>query len=161
MSKGYDLDDSKLSSSELKNKYQGEVLERKAIDFCNLKIQEQKDTLITSITGEETEASKKKDEAPQHVMAILRVKMFLASLSEIGKKEEWLTITEYHSFKYFMKLSVEGKSQYHNDLQKYHDEEMKKNKKEPPKPNDQVFGSPPTDQGGFPDFDDPAKWEKQ
>jgi hypothetical protein len=127
-----------------------------------LKIEAQKDILFSSLIGKKSNVLQQKDDAATSTMAVAFVQYMLNNLDKIGKKEAWLNRTEYHSFKIFMKLSVKGKTQYHNELQKYHDTEMGKHKQPPLTLTEPVKASSPEPhvQGGCPDFNDPKKWEK-
>ena len=160
MSKGYDIGDNKLTSSELSGKYKGDVLDQKGIAFCGLKLSDQKDMLYTSITGVETGISKAMEDSSRHLMAEQRVIFFFKILETVNKKEEWIKSASNVGFKKFKKLPILEKEKYHNALSNFVDKEMEKHK-QPSKPNEQVTASSPTPaQEGCHDFDDSNRWEK-
>ena len=94
ISSGHDAGDEKLPSDALEGKYQGKVLEEKSRNFAKLKIEEQKDILLSGITGDVTGKAKQIKDAPAHVLIITKVRFFLGKLQEIGKFDEWINTIE-------------------------------------------------------------------
>ena len=160
LSKGYDIEDNKLTSSELRGKYKGDVLDQKGNAFCNLKLSDQKDMLFTAITGKSTDISKAMKDSSRHLMAEQRVIFFLNVLESVDKKEEWIKSASNFDFKKFRKLPILEKEKYHNALSNFVDKEMEK-QKQPSQKKDRVSASSPyPDSGGCPDFNNPGKWKK-
>lgn len=162
LSKGYDAEDSKETGSQLSKKYTPDILEQKGINFRNLKLSEQKDILYTSLTGVETDSVKKRKDGLSQTVIIHAVFFLLKTLDSIGKRDEWTEKSDYHTFKFFKTLSLDNKTVYHNELVKFHDDELRKIKQPPNPSKTQVLASSPEPAlGGCPNFDDKSKWEKQ
>ena len=159
--KGFDADDNKLTQGELQSKYQGKTLEAKAQYFNSLKIREQQYLLYAALTGKETEDSKKITDTAKHQLVIARILFFGEELEKLGKYEEW--VKRSAPFDVFVRLPLKEKGKYHNAMQAFHDKERSKIENKPPS-TEPVLDSSPTAHtslgGGFPDLDDPTKFEK-
>lgn len=154
ISSGHDAGDEKLPSDALEGKYQGKVLEEKSRNFAKLKIEEQKDILLSGITGDVTGKAKQIKDAPAHVLIITKVRFFLGKLQEIGKFDEWINRSPW---KMFIRLPLEEKEKYHNALIAFHDQCKRDGQ---PSSAGHSMDSSPYDQGeGCPDFEDKSKWE--
>ena len=67
---GYDSEDSNIGSEDLRNKYPGGILEKKARSFKALSVEDQRSLLHNSVTGETTEKVKRiKDSAEETAVA--------------------------------------------------------------------------------------------
>lgn len=160
LSKGYDVEDTKATGSQLGKKYTPDILEQKGINFRNLKLSEQKDILFTSLTGKETEVVRKRREGLSKTVVMHAVFLLLKTLQSIDKLDDWTNKSDYHSFKFFKKLSLKNMEVYHNELVKFHDEQLRKQSPNPSTPQVSALSPEPVIRG-LPNFDDSTKWEKQ
>ena len=151
-----------MTSHDLKNKYQGSILEEKAKTFRKLSIKDQKELVYTGITGEETGVARKVREAPFVQAVIMSVQHYTRQLKRMGMYEKsekggnWLD--DSCDYKTFLSLKLKDKKDFHNAMVNFHDQCIRE-KGQSVVP-DQVLDSSPTDQsvGCPPDFDDSSKW---
>ena len=165
LASGYDSEDKELSSSDIRNKYQGSILEEKAKSFRKLSIDDQKELLYTGITGEDTATARKIREAPFVQAVIMGVQFYTRQLKKMGRYEKenngWLN--KSCDYKTFIGLPLEEKKKFHNAMVNFHDQCIRENKEKGQSlVTNQILDSSPADKTGGcpPDFDDSSKWSK-
>ena len=91
---------------------------------------------------------------------MIRIKFFRDNLRKINKLDEWIKRTPSAPYSVVVGLPLKEKVKYHNSLTSFYDKVMKENK--PPSTEPVLDSSPtaPSLGGGFPDLDDPTKFEK-
>jgi len=163
---GYDFEDKELSSNDLRNKYQGSILEEKAKSFRKLSVSDQKELVYSGITGEETAVAKRIREAPFVQAVVMGVQHYTRQLKRMNRYSEeengWLKNSP--GYQVFLSLPLEEKKKFHNAMVNFHDQCIREAKeKGQPAVHDQVLDSSPTDQsvGCPPNFDDSSKWDKR
>jgi hypothetical protein len=154
--------DEKLRREEFNQKYKGDILETKSIEFLALDIESQKDILLSSLIGKDVGKAKEIKDAKIERVTFVSVRSYLQVLHSIGKLEEWVQRTI--PTKNYPYLPLEEKIKYHNALVSFHDQCMTKLKGQPSSQG-RVLDSSPTvrhkQMGGGcpPDFNDPNKWK--
>ena len=159
---GHDSEDSNLESEDLRNKYPGGILEKKAKAFKALPIEDQSALLHNSVTGEMTAKVKRIKDAPYEKAVVVSVNHYVTELKKIKKYKDW--VANSCSYAVFMKLPLEEKKKYHNVMVNFHDECIKSMKNRQPLSDERLDSSPVAQtqhkEGGCPDFDDKSKWVK-
>ncbi len=155
---GYDSEDSNLGNEDLQNKYPGGILEKKARSFKALSVEDQREMLNNSVTGETTEKVKRIKDSAEETAVAVSVNHYTVKLKKINKYEEW--VENSCSYKVFVRLPLEEKVKYHNAMVAFYDHCIKN--RQPP--SGEGFESSPGahthKDGGCPDFDDKSKWIK-